>query len=175
MLKDYNSGASECKTVEERIESDARYRIHIGKKIQNSSKHFAPGMVMLSKCCNMAYAKCIKENELSYELMGYRPKGRDRRELWTQTELVGRQADVARSTPATEEARPTPATASSSGSKDRPQLPRARVVPTSQRVESPKGKGKGRGKPEFSDKGKSKGKDKGKPEFTERQRQARVC
>jgi hypothetical protein len=131
-------------------------------------------MVMLSKYCIMAYAKCIEEDELSYEFMGCRPKGRERRELWTQTELVGRQADVARSTPATVEARPTPAAptarmSTASSSTDRPLRPRVSVTPTSQRVDPTKGKGKGRGgKPEFSDKGKQKGKDKGKPEFVEK-------
>jgi hypothetical protein len=121
----------------------------------------------------MAYAKCIQEDELSYESMGYRPKGRDRNALWTSDEVVGRRADVARSTPATVEARPTPAAptarmSTASSSTDRPLRPRVSVTPTSQRVETPKGKGKGRGKPEFSDKGKSKGKDKGKPEFAEK-------
>ena len=63
-------GQTRWDTLEERIANDAKFRKKLGMKIVTCASNYAPGQVLLSKWCRLAFETCIANGEFSYENIG---------------------------------------------------------------------------------------------------------
>ena len=70
--KEFGIGTTPYSTIEERIRNDRRFRKKLAVKVVNSSANYAPGQILLSKFCRMAYTIAIEKGEHSYENVGNR-------------------------------------------------------------------------------------------------------
>jgi hypothetical protein len=61
---DGQNGFHCCKTVEERIDTDQRYRLHLARDIVNCQANFSPPQVILSRYCLLAFETCLQRGEL---------------------------------------------------------------------------------------------------------------
>ena len=71
-LKEYQSGISPYSDIYERIRGDEAFRRKLALKVVKACSNFAPGQILMSKVCRMAYTVGIEKGEFTYENAGYR-------------------------------------------------------------------------------------------------------
>jgi hypothetical protein len=63
-------GHTEHASIDIRIEEDSKFRKKLGMKVVTCRSNYAPAQVLLSRYCRMAFERCIREGEFSYENIG---------------------------------------------------------------------------------------------------------
>ena len=71
---------TKAQTIEERIRTDRVLRLRLARKVANCSTNYAPGQILLSEVCRLAYTVAIENGEMSYENVGYKARARVVRE-----------------------------------------------------------------------------------------------
>ena len=72
--RDLLLGVTRANTIEERIQTDKVLRLRLARKVANCSTNFAPGQILLSEVCRLAFRVAIELGEMSYENLGYRAR-----------------------------------------------------------------------------------------------------
>ena len=72
--RDLLTGVTRARTIEERVRTDRILRLRLARKVANSSTNFAPGQILLSEVCRLAYTVAIENGEMSYENVGYKAR-----------------------------------------------------------------------------------------------------
>jgi len=78
--RDLLTGVTRAQTIEERIRTDRLLRLRLARKVANCSTNFAPGQILLSEVCRLAYRTAIENGEMSYENISYKARTRVARE-----------------------------------------------------------------------------------------------
>ena len=76
-VKEYQNGISPYSTVDERIRNDEAFRRKLALKVVKAATNFAPGQILMSRVCRLAYTVAIEKGEFTYENAGYRSRRTD--------------------------------------------------------------------------------------------------